>query len=344
MRGVSTFDVTIDVADPIDFCSDARKNALHKVRETYQGRCYMGKYIVRVLRVERCSKCRLVTVGDLGDGVVDVTFAALWSRWSPGDALPLVELVSVNEIVVGRAAFDLTDVAAAGQPEGDFSLVGAEPVAVSLLDPSELLAVGQRVPVRVADVTYEPMGQPCATATLLTCRKRATVWRVARAERGCSRGLVAALAAALREHRRVAAAAAATDGGAALHRFFVSILSPHASGDAPLPGGFAAADLPDGEQELADWAAEHLRSGAQWTRPLERAYGSGAVCSVAGAASAGYEARAAPPEAVLADLVVGACGELHALAVLSTHYASMADITALRGVWQLMAAEQRGAA
>lgn len=352
MRSVSHFDVTVDVANPTDFCSDKKRNALRAVREIYEGRCFMGKFIVRVLDVVAMSACRLGNVGNLGAGTVDVRFRALWARRGKGALLPMVRVANIGEIVIGRhetaALDDGADGAADGAPDsvadgaslmaGEMSLAGDEPMSVSFLNPSELFAVGQLVPARVHDVQYTPMGRPTATATLLTCRDEAPVWRVAgRGE--VPESLAVKLEAALALYHGAAQRAAQADNGQVLQNFFTSLLSPYRGGEAPLPAGLEPVGV-DAARAVRELRAA-MAPGTLWTRPLEKPFGWVGACRVADGSDAAAGAQAAPAAAVLAHVVTELVGELEVLAALSTQFKTIEDINAQRGLWALMQAAQR---
>lgn len=232
-------------------------------------------------------------------------------------------------------------------------------MTVSFLQPSELFVEGQAVPVRIAHVEYPPLGTPAATATLLTCRRSATVWKIS--GRGTIPAtLIRTLATLLDLYGQAAHNAARSADGKALQGFFTSLLSPYRAKDMPLPPGFAAHEMsfPEGPSSVADQLSEIVslcKPGTCWTRPLERPFGWTGLCSVSSADAdkfanpdgaedpddRHYEVRSAPAPAVIATLALQMANELEMLAALSSHFKTLEDIKAQRGLWSLMQAAQR---
>ena len=96
------FEVTVDVRDPVNFCSDKDRHLLTELRNTYNGRCFKGVFIVRVKSISQASACRLSMTNASGEGSIDVQFLAdvvVFSRW---DILVGVKVVNTQQFLVGE--------------------------------------------------------------------------------------------------------------------------------------------------------------------------------------------------------------------------------------------------
>jgi hypothetical protein len=281
MRIENRFSVTLNV-HPIEFDSDAERNALLLVKETYEKRCYQGFYIREVLRVERISRTRINRVGKIGDGVVDVIFLADCQRLHVNDMVAGMEVVSSSHTIVGKPAKGTS----------------VQPVAMTLLNPNAIIAKGQIIPVRVIEAENTAMQEQASAAVeLLTCRTTETIWRVA----GTTLPTGSAFehvwrdfAAAVREAGRIAGDESAN----ATRGLFRNLLASFPKGGLPLLDGFektveieasdevlqkGAADLEAAIAESRERYKEWVRSmvaGSTWTRPLELPFDWAGVCAV----------------------------------------------------------------
>jgi len=177
-------EATVDVRNPIDFCADKNRHLMAELQNTYVGRCYKGAFVVRIKGIIQASSCRLSTTSVTGEGSVDVQFLAevvVFSRW---DILVGVEIVSAQQILVGKYKAPSEQPrqlrSAEGGADADPDGPSAKAVVTILASKAvETLAVGQKIAVRVVLAKHEPM-QPQASVvgTLLVCDQAAPVYRL----------------------------------------------------------------------------------------------------------------------------------------------------------------------
>lgn len=169
MRSEKVFDVTLNVANPIDFCADKGKHVLTALRQGYVGRCFKGAFIVGVKEIRAISSCHILDTGAGGEGYVDVQFlaeVAVFCRW---DILVGVEILSHQQMVVGNYEESLP--AAEANVKAVVTLLASPAVTA--------ISVGQMVSVRAMMVEHTPMKEYAAiVGTLLTCDQAAPVYRL----------------------------------------------------------------------------------------------------------------------------------------------------------------------
>lgn len=335
------FDATLNVADPIDFGADPDRYVLAALRAAYEGRCYMGAFIRRVVAVLRRGPCRLMRSNPSGEGFVDVQFSAevtVFGRW---DILVGVTIAAQQQVVVG--VYD-------GDGRAVVTLHAAK---------AETAAVGQKVAVRIVQANHSPGQEHAAVlGALLVCDGAAPVYRLADGatlEPGACAGLVPLLDQIGDELRR----------RAALPRedlwFFERLLYAYKArdgapdeGDAALgawagPAGAAGAyagpelvDLPELVRGVRDGAPR--RVGGLWTRPLALHRSSPGVAHLRGAEAAAAPADWTPidgtPREVFALLLKNILNFLRATRELVGCYPTREVRDAHANIWATMRAAQ----
>lgn len=278
-----TFVVVLNVADPIEFGTNAHHNALLRVRQGYERRCFKGCFIVAVRRVSRLSDLYINRTGTVGEATVDVEFDADCSRVGRGAFYAGVLLSRASHILMGNAVGPAA---------------AREPIAVSIEDPSDVLAAGFVVPVVIGETVYASnQAQPAASARMLTCRRAAAAWRVCAGSPAVGAALVddawARLSAALAARR----ALAGSEQGSSVVRFFRMLL--HSYSDAPPPAGVDVTGPLTSRAAVAEWAAA-LVAGSAWARPLDAPFDHAGAAPFDAAAAAVADPDAAPDAAAAA--------------------------------------------
>lgn len=335
MRFVDDFVVTIEVPDPVGFETDRERNALLAVRSQYEGRCYLGKYLMEVQEVREISSCRLKPVGAPGEGVVNVRFTALCSRAGPGDVFPTAQVVHRKKLVVAQGENT-------GRP-------GREPAALTVVEPSDMISEGQLLPLVVETIQYPPMkSQPSAIAKLLVCRLpgEGKAWKISARWPGDERG--ERLLASLLEDLEAAFAEAARlneeSNTKASRGFCGSLLSTHRKGPA-VPEtlqcvGFGGGGRPFDSAAARDWARS-LAPGEVWLRPYEKPYDwCGAARADAPGEAEKYQVDRVPAEAAVAALLTEAANAAWALNGLASKLQTRKAIDELTGLWRHLRARQ----
>lgn len=273
MRFEKKYAVTLAVANPIDFAAGKAAHLLKRLKEQYEGRCFLGAFIAEVLRVARTSDVAIASSNNSGAGAVDVEFFAavdVIAKWEP---IPGVLVTKRDEVIVGSARG-----------------AGGARVVVSLLPRNaDTVRVGQRVAVRAVDVYHTPMAEHVSVVGILhTCDRAAPEWRARGALEPAAAAELAPLLAAVRAE--LAARAAALEDPARRERvwLFESLLYTYrlagdpageeavpTAGSPPWRGPARPAALrSEREVNVVELAARALELGEParvdgiWTRPL----------------------------------------------------------------------------
>ena len=181
------FDETVDVANPINFCTAKEHHLLMALRDKYVGRCFKGAYILGINKILDSGACHIVRTNGAAKGFIDVRFLAdvvVFSRW---DVLTDVEIVNNQQILVGvyeggaaaRAAESVSTLDTARTAQSSGPKAARAVVTVLVSKAIESLAVGQKIAIRVMFAQHTPM-QPQASivGTLLVCDKLAPAYRL----------------------------------------------------------------------------------------------------------------------------------------------------------------------
>lgn len=158
-----TFSVTLAIANPISFCRNKERNILIKIIECYEKKCYMGYYIVKIIKCENTSSCNIVTSNPSGSATMDVNFTAK------------VFILSARDVLIG-VRLDLTTTLVAGTYtyKKDDDVLEISVIMIPTLTSSINFTTGQLIPVRIISTKYTPFHDKItAVAELLTCEKSA---------------------------------------------------------------------------------------------------------------------------------------------------------------------------
>ena len=161
------FDTTIDVVNPIHFCTAKNKHLMDELHTKFVGRCYKGSLIIRINKVLKSSSCRINDSNNAGEAVIDVQFAATVREFCRWDIITNVEVRIVTPLVAGHY-----NVESLGKTEAQVFVV---------LQPSkgvETLSIGQRIPVRITKADHPVRQAAVVYGALLTCDRAAIVYKV----------------------------------------------------------------------------------------------------------------------------------------------------------------------
>lgn len=166
-------DATIPVRNPINFCADKRRHALIHLKNTFEGKCFKGGYIVSIDEIAKISDCRIVSTNHSAEGTIDVQFSATVAVFSQWDIIPGVRIVKSEQLIIGSTS---------GPEKGtQFGDPRDARVVVTVLPSAEskTARVEQTVVVRVVSAEHAPMQQHASVVgTLLTCERAHPVYRV----------------------------------------------------------------------------------------------------------------------------------------------------------------------
>ena len=96
------FDVTLNINNPINFCTNKKHYILIELNNLYTNKCFMGSYIIEILEVLQSSSCRIINTNSSGDGIIDVRFLANVFILNSWDALIGVEIEKYQSLIVGK--------------------------------------------------------------------------------------------------------------------------------------------------------------------------------------------------------------------------------------------------
>jgi hypothetical protein len=82
-----TIEVSLDIEDPISTYANANTNILRKLQAKYEGRCYAGCFIMKVLNIVKRSECIIMQNTESCDGSINVMFRAQVIQLLPGEVL-----------------------------------------------------------------------------------------------------------------------------------------------------------------------------------------------------------------------------------------------------------------
>lgn len=183
------FSTSIDVKDPVEFCTNIDRHTLMEIRNRFKGTCYKGAYIVEVTRIVRISSCKICTTNLEGDGVVDVLFEGLVASLGRWDLVAGLRVRNKNLLYIcdrgdlGEArnvkiiATLIPTVSTASIIGNDGAPDGA--VAKSKADALQVLKIGQKITMRVSDVRCNYMSKYITVVgSLFTCDTTSPAFRV----------------------------------------------------------------------------------------------------------------------------------------------------------------------
>lgn len=318
-----TFRVRLNVPSPVQFASDADRAALLKVKENYEGKCFMGVYIADVVKITRRSKITMLQVGEISAGSISVQFDALCSSISVGDGYPAVQVKrGEQQILMGR---------------GVGACAEKEPIVVTVLNANDAISDDSVVPVRVVSIIdYTPSkSAPTAMVELLTCRTRAAAWKVAGdADPQSLESAIQLLGPMLDDATEKLAAIKKVKNLASSRGFFSKLLHTYAN-----PPEFKDSFVPlTSAKDVQAWASK-LKAGSVWVRPLEAEYDFAGVVSAQQSDDA--QATNASATAVLTAIVTEVVQAVALLNNIAEHYQDMEMLKRQLKVWGIMRHSQR---
>lgn len=158
------FEVTINVSNPINFCTNKKQHIITELNNIYVNKCYMGSYIINIIDILQSSSCRIVNTNSSGNGIVDVRFLANVFILNSWDILIGVEVEKNQSLLVGKYK----------KPNLTMD-VTFKPTNIQ----SNALVIGQLTPIRVIKAIHKPKESKIAVAAvLLTCDRKAVTYRV----------------------------------------------------------------------------------------------------------------------------------------------------------------------
>lgn len=158
------FDVTLNITNPINFCTNKKQYIVTELNNIYTNKCYMGSYIIDILEILQSSSCRLVNTNSSGNGIIDVRFLAKVFILNSWDILIGVEIEKNQSLIIGKY-----------KKSNLIIDVTFKPTNIQ----ANSLTIGQLTPVRVIKAIHKPKESKIAVAAvLLTCDRKQINYRV----------------------------------------------------------------------------------------------------------------------------------------------------------------------
>lgn len=156
------FDVTLNIKQPINFCTDKLRHIMIELNNIYLYKCYLGSYILEINEILQSSSCILLPTDSTG--IINVKFLATVYILSCSDILIGTELKEIKQLFIG---------------EYNKSNMSIQVIFKSINIPSNTLTVGKLVPVRVIKAIHKPMSDTIvAAACLLTCDQTLKIYKI----------------------------------------------------------------------------------------------------------------------------------------------------------------------
>jgi hypothetical protein len=279
-----TFETTVNVPNPIAFCTDVGANLLAALRGRYEGRCFGGAYVLAVKAVTARSRCALATTNASAEGSIDVEFRADVAVVETWDILVGVVITRNETVVLGAYGMeDAPESGGAGARRPRVVVQFAPRAGEGAASDLALLSQGQRVCVRVVVAIHTALREVSAVVQLLTCERRAAVYRVPEGDRLDAAGLaeVAGLATRIRAELGCRAALAADPAARKRLWYFEALLCSVRLGAKAPDSTVAVAGAPPWEGpgaldaggegaivNVVDTAGSAEPLGGLWYRPL----------------------------------------------------------------------------
>lgn len=157
------FVTDLTITNPIGFAASQAKAVKKLLQERFEGRCWMGTFVVSIAEVERLSSLRILD-NNSGYGTINITFRAVCRTYARWDIIAGVRLTTRNQLLLGEPAVD---------EDGARLIVSIHPKN------AETLRIAQLVPVRLTEVRHPPTKETaCAVGMLLTCDRAAPCFRI----------------------------------------------------------------------------------------------------------------------------------------------------------------------
>ena len=359
---VKVFDTTVNVPNPIHFCTNKVRNLTDELHARLAGRCYKGALILGNIRVLHAGPCVINDSNDAGESTIDVQFAADVREFCLWDIITGVEVRITAPVVAGHFTIGPAD-----RPE-------AQPLVVLQTTRGvETLAVGLRIPVRVRKAEHPATHPAVVYGTLLTCDARANVYRLRGSLDAATAAELMGIVTAI-EHE-LGLRTALLESGEANVSFFETIMYAYKNPAAPVapactnstrawPQGpewrgppplraledpYVARSVPELVRTVAQSQVPAPVAGI-WTRPLcfhrsspAAAYaeaGAAATAAAAAVVAAGGLVLDEPPRVMFATILENILSNLVAIREMATGYVAPATDAAYAGLWATMRASQ----
>jgi hypothetical protein len=158
------YDVTLNVTNPINFCTNKKAHVLIELNNYYTNKCFMGSFIIEILDILQMSSCRIVSSNSTANATIDVKFSAKVFVLSTWDILVGIEIEKNSSLVTGKYKQD--------------SMVIHVSFTPTNLQ-ANMLNIGQIVPVRVVKSIHRPKESDISVAAvLLTCDRKNVYYKV----------------------------------------------------------------------------------------------------------------------------------------------------------------------
>jgi len=223
---VKVIDCSINVRDTINFCANVDKHIMSELKNTYEGKCFKGAFINRVVKVVQRSRCVIVKTNLSAHGVIDVSFLAEVTVVGMWDILVGVSVLRTAGMIVGSYKRPPAD------PTGRECQMAVTVIPTAGKNLSEVVSTAHTVCVRVCRVEYPAM-QPYVTlaAAMLSCDRSAPAWRLRGSLDPTSATSLAPLLASIDTELAARAELVAAEGGRAAVWFFERLLYSYDGGD-----------------------------------------------------------------------------------------------------------------
>ncbi len=160
---IKTFTTSLLVKKSIEFCANKQMFALEAIREIFEKKCFKGCYIVSIIGINKISNNYVVSGNLTADTEVDVEFTANIIIYGKGEVLTGVKIEKKEGLIVGL--YDKND---------SNAIVVARPK-----DGTEVVNVGQTIPIRILQFGYPPFESAISIiGTLFVCDRVNLIFQV----------------------------------------------------------------------------------------------------------------------------------------------------------------------
>jgi DNA-directed RNA polymerase subunit E'/Rpb7 len=151
-------DCTINIDNPIHFCTNKDEYLLKELNQNFVERCFKGVYIIEILHIVKCGPCAILK-NLSAEAYIDVSFAARAITYCKEDIITGVSIKSTQQIVIGTTP---------------------NAVVTILADKnSQFISMDQIIPVKVNIAHHSPHDSHISViGSLLTCDQYAPTYFV----------------------------------------------------------------------------------------------------------------------------------------------------------------------
>ncbi len=155
------YEITVNVDNPINFCTNKTKHVISEINNRYVGKCYKGSFIKELVKIIQISACNLVKTNNSGEAYVDVRFLAKVININQWDIIVGIEIKDIHQLIIGEYNKDFKASIAIDNKKAD------------------MVNINQICCVRVIKSIYKPMNDYISVfSTILTCDKNAPIYKV----------------------------------------------------------------------------------------------------------------------------------------------------------------------